>query len=117
MMMNGHGVLCTLLCYGSLQTREKVTYSSRLIVFFFPCGRNAVKNSVTKLFIRAFGILCKAHYVFNLDFHPYLTSFYNYIDSSYGMAVALTPSCKQLNAAVRNFQKNDKSTKKSIILN
>lgn len=67
--------------------------------FSFHLGSQEL-NTPTSGILRAFDIMYKAHYVFNLDFHPYLTEFYNCIDALYKLRVSQSTSVKSLVALI-----------------
>lgn len=71
----------------------------------FFLGSVGLNPTAVNIFVRAFDLLYKSHYVFNLDHHMYLSSYYNFIDSLYGMKVSLSTTVKQLSSAIKGHKK------------
>lgn len=67
----------------------------------FLVGTLAANCDKGAIVLQAFSLAMKAHYVFNLTYHPYLRAVFNYFECLSGLNEAPLGSVSKLNAALR----------------
>lgn len=57
------------------------------------------------VFLKAFDILFQLYHTFGLEYHVYLGTLFNFLESTYGLTKTKNPTVKLVEAAIRAYQK------------